>query len=739
MTGNGLLPTINYTAPSGPAGAGKSSTGPERDRWNRAADADRFDAFLRRAQRSGTDDGQAPSKPGERPGPPAPTDRPGPSRRTRRLPPNRSDRPVERLRTDETGSGHSDDSAKGQTVDGDQPVRGTDRTSAKTDGADRSGATADQRGDGIGADPESRAASTAEVDGEADGADPANADTANAEVGNSVDRDRDESGVEYLPAVEPAVVRLPSDDDADAVAVGRQPLEGLAIDGQTIDGQAIEAADSALTDDESTSDAATDGPSKDDQRPGIPGADQTGTGSGQVQSGSGAATESTEPARSTMPPDLAAPEGETTVGGAADTADLIDTIESDDGGETPAQADGLEAGTAAPVTAGATPDRPAARDGAASAIESDVAEGGTDATTVETAPTTDLPSAAAPDEDGDSPVDTGADVESSDTAETGTGDTDARSVANPIGLPQPATEQTTGSTQSRSADGSTGSGVATDDSTATSTTARGVDPTTGVAAPVAGPASNRGTEDAPGEAGDDAGPTQDMSAIDQPARTADPNGGSTDGGGNGPATEPPPAAPAAPAAPTTAANGGAASGASTIGQMTAAQVADAGLDASALAPTTGDQADGADPLWRQIRRALGSLRTTPTGEQQLTIRLRPAELGSVVVRINSGDAGTAVSLVTESSAAANQLNQQRQQLIRDLQDGGLVDVNVDIGSDADTDRTQTGQSDGDADRTGGRGVLRGAGDSTAVDADLVRGYGARRDRGPSIGLIDVDL
>ncbi len=173
---------------------------------------------------------------------------------------------------------------------------------------------------------------------------------------------------------------------------------------------------------------------------------------------------------------------------------------------------------------------------------------------------------------------------------------------------------------------------------------------------------------------------------------------------------------------------------STIGQLTAAESVNAGIEASALAPT--DEADGTDPLWRQIRRALGSLRTLPTGEQQITIRLRPAELGSVVVRVNNGENGTAISLVTESSAAANQLNQQRQQLLNDLEDSGLAGVNVDIGSNADGDGAQTEGSDADGGGNGAPGTGR---NETAAEQEQARGYGRRRDRGPSMGLVDVDL
>ena len=142
-----------------------------------------------------------------------------------------------------------------------------------------------------------------------------------------------------------------------------------------------------------------------------------------------------------------------------------------------------------------------------------------------------------------------------------------------------------------------------------------------------------------------------------------------------------------------------------------------------------------DPLWNQIRRALGSLRTLPSGEQVVTIRLRPAELGSVLVRINTGEAGTTVSLVAETSAAANQLNQQRQQLIRELEDGGLVGVDVDIDLDSGSDADR-----GPADTPDGQVVEQ----TSSIDVRLQpegdrSGYRTRRGHRSTAGLVDVDL
>jgi flagellar hook-length control protein FliK len=181
-------------------------------------------------------------------------------------------------------------------------------------------------------------------------------------------------------------------------------------------------------------------------------------------------------------------------------------------------------------------------------------------------------------------------------------------------------------------------------------------------------------------------------------------------------------------APTNVVTGvGPVAGTGEVGPSTANQVA-------GTAPA--EQADAADPLWRQVRRAMGSIRNLPTGEQQLTIRLRPDDLGSVVVRISTGEAGTTVALVADSAVAANQLTQQRQQLIRELEDGGLRGVAVDVGTSGDTQ-----QGDGDGDETEMSQTNGTIGGTTAdgADGDPVLAYGERRAGRTTEGLIDVDL
>ena len=119
----------------------------------------------------------------------------------------------------------------------------------------------------------------------------------------------------------------------------------------------------------------------------------------------------------------------------------------------------------------------------------------------------------------------------------------------------------------------------------------------------------------------------------------------------------------------------------------------------------------------------------------MTIRLRPDDLGSVVVRISTGEAGTTVALVADSAAAANQLAQQRQQLIRELQDGGLRGVAVDVSTSADSQEQTDGARDDDGDQ-----LLQSTGTLVGDGADdASAGYGHRLSRRTSQGLIDVDL
>lgn len=175
-----------------------------------------------------------------------------------------------------------------------------------------------------------------------------------------------------------------------------------------------------------------------------------------------------------------------------------------------------------------------------------------------------------------------------------------------------------------------------------------------------------------------------------------------------------------------------------VGSITVGEVsATTRPNPTAPANPAGQMVDGEDGelIWRQVRRAIGSIRTNTNGDQQMTIRLRPAELGSVMIRVSTGDGGTTVALVAESAAAAGQLNQQRQQLINELEDGGLSGVAVDVGTSADAD-DQTGEADADGDESV---PGRDRGSAMSQDPDTLDRYRIRRPGGTSAGLVDLDL
>lgn len=247
------------------------------------------------------------------------------------------------------------------------------------------------------------------------------------------------------------------------------------------------------------------------------------------------------------------------------------------------------------------------------------------------------------------------------------------------------------------------------------------------------------------EASEGADPTAETSTdLEAEAAGTETRPVSTDGGAAADGAEPVPvvARPTAPSAdrsttgPTTTVGGIEAAAA------TGARRGPAPITAPTATAGTGPVLDGepGEPLWLQVHRAVGSLRTLRNGEQQVTIRLRPAELGSVLVRINAGENGTAVSLLTESAIAANQLGQQRQQLVDQLEESGLRGVAVDIDTGGNPDQAEPGaEGDGDpssADSTGPAAASAGA---AGGPIDGGNGFRARRGRGSSVGLVDLDL
>ncbi len=113
-------------------------------------------------------------------------------------------------------------------------------------------------------------------------------------------------------------------------------------------------------------------------------------------------------------------------------------------------------------------------------------------------------------------------------------------------------------------------------------------------------------------------------------------------------------------------------------------VVDAVSEASAadtqvlLAETPSTDGRSGDAVWRQVQRAIGAIRNTGEGDHEFKIRLTPKELGSVSIDIRSSEGGIAIGLVTETRAASDRLNEQRDQLLQELADRGLDSSSVDI-------------------------------------------------------------
>lgn len=198
--------------------------------------------------------------------------------------------------------------------------------------------------------------------------------------------------------------------------------------------------------------------------------------------------------------------------------------------------------------------------------------------------------------------------------------------------------------------------------------------------------------------GDDPATTPDEPTPEPVTDVEGPAPETVDTAASAPATDNP-AATAAPERPVatraeTSASNPAASSVDTIAgpRPSVSEPRSAATPGTAQGAAAAEGADATDPLWRQVRRALGAIRSNADGEQVFTIRLRPAELGALTVRIHTSDAGVRVSLVTDTAAAANQLSQQRQELVSDLEERGLSGAGVDV-STSDQGAQQGSEAD----------------------------------------------
>ncbi len=150
-----------------------------------------------------------------------------------------------------------------------------------------------------------------------------------------------------------------------------------------------------------------------------------------------------------------------------------------------------------------------------------------------------------------------------------------------------------------------------------------------------------------------------------------------------------------------------------VDAVSEASVADAQL---LLRETPSTDGRSGDAVWRQVQRAIGAIRNLGEGDHEFKIRLTPRELGSVTIDIRSSEGGIAIGLVTETTAASDRLNEQRDQLLQELADQGLDSSSVDISQEGASFGLD-GRGAWDAE---GRGVP-GSGPTGPVNADQQEG------------------
>lgn len=112
------------------------------------------------------------------------------------------------------------------------------------------------------------------------------------------------------------------------------------------------------------------------------------------------------------------------------------------------------------------------------------------------------------------------------------------------------------------------------------------------------------------------------------------------------------------------------------GAVATTRQVDAAPAAEAVAPPpTSDGPDEA--LWGQVQRALNRVRAEAHG-QELTVRLNPAELGELILKVRTQGDEVTVRLVATSATSHQALLGDRQRLATELHNAGFNDGFVDI-------------------------------------------------------------
>ncbi len=140
--------------------------------------------------------------------------------------------------------------------------------------------------------------------------------------------------------------------------------------------------------------------------------------------------------------------------------------------------------------------------------------------------------------------------------------------------------------------------------------------------------------------------------------------------------------------------------------------------------------DVAEQLWGQVERALHRVRATADGHD-LRLRLRPAELGELSIRVQTSEQGVTIHLVASSPAARQALESDSNRLRAELANAGFGNSSVDVSQRDDGHQPGSSMSHnaGEQHRSG----ARGDGSDTGYRPTVRQEFGRVR-RGSSVNL-----
>ncbi len=241
-------------------------------------------------------------------------------------------------------------------------------------------------------------------------------------------------------------------------------------------------------------------------------------------------------------------------------------------------------------------------------------------------------------------------------------------------------------------------------------------------------------------ASSDAGPA-DAAPVQRPGQesgSADAESTPHDAGDNSPSTDvgtEPVAVDAAPATErirtasvSAAPDGTRVDGASGV-QHRSAEAATAATAATPVGAPAMAEFDG--EVWEQVQKAVSLVRQNGPGRHEVSLVLRPDDLGSVAIELTQRGDDVTVRIVTQTAAAQDRLDRGR--LLAELQSAGIDPSAVDI-SHRDTAGSGGGGGDGEADGRSAHSSPGAGGDTASTTRPLRRTPGLSGSTGGGLDL-----